>query len=236
MKVSLAFTTYNSANYMLQQLERDYFSMSGGLVDEIVIQDDFTDDYNILKEKETERIKVFQNPHHTFPLLSRVNLLNNCNNDWVILMDSDNFLLEKSFEAIKGLNLTAGTIFVPGFAYPAFDFRSQYSDTIIDLNLAANRVSQPGVNWMDVLLNTGNFLVPRKEYLEVAKDIDPSFSACPYEVIYFNYLWLKSGRTIFCSKDYEYEHSLRDDSFWRTHSGHTGHLIDQINRMYLQHR
>jgi len=236
MNYSLAFTTYNSAEYMLRQLEKDYFKMSGGLVDEIVIQDDFTNDYNILIEKQTEKIKVFQNPKHTYPLLGRVNLLNNCKNDWVILMDSDNFLNEKSFETLNSFTPESGTIYVPGFAHPEFNFRSQYGDTTIDLKLAAERLGQPGVNWMDVLLNTGNFLVPRKEYLEVAKDIDPYFSACPYEVIYFNYLWLKSGRVLYCNKDYEYEHGIRSDSFWRTLSPYTGHMSQQINQMYYQHR
>ena len=235
MNFTLAITTYNSADFMLRQLEQDYFTMSKGLIDEIVIQDDCTDDYKILLEKQTDNIKVFQNSHHTYPLLGRVNLLNNCKNDWVILMDSDNFLNEKSFEVLNSFTPKPGTIYVPGFAHPDYNFKSQYGNTTIDLKLAAERVGQPGVNWMDVLLNTGNFLVPRKEYLEVAKDIDPYFSPCPHEVVYFNYLWLRSGRTLYCNKDYEYIHTQRDDSFWRTLSPTTGHMIQQIYQMYHQH-
>ena len=236
MNYSLGFTTYNSASYIERQLDKDYFKMSGGLVDEIVIQDDFTEEYNLLKKYESDKIKVRQNPQHLYPLLGRPHLLNNCKNDWVLLMDSDNFLNEKTFEALHSFTPEPGTIYMPGFAWPEFDFRSQYPDTFIDLKVAANRVNIPGVNWMNVLLNTSNYLVPRKEFLEVAKDIDPSYAACPFEVIYFNYLWLKSGRRFFCKSNYEYVHGLRDDSFYRTHGGHTGHLLEKIYKMYESHR
>lgn len=235
MKYTLAFTTYNSASYMIKQLERNYFELSEGLIDEIIIQDDLTDDYNILKEFETNNIKIYQNSQRLLPLLGRVNLLNKCKNDWVILMDSDNFLNKKSFDALRPLSLQQGVIYAPGFATPEFDFKSQYANTMIDMHMAANRIGVPGVNWINVLLNTGNYLVPRQEYLEVAKDIDTSFPVHPCEVLYFNYLWLKSGRNIFCSENYEYEHTLREDSFYRTHSS-IPDLEQSLYNLYLQHR
>jgi hypothetical protein len=235
MKLTLAFTTYNSADYMLKQLEQDYFTMSNGIIDEIVIQDDYTDDYKILLEKQTDNIKVFQNSQHTYPLMSRVNLLNNCKNDWVILMDSDNFLTEKTFNVLGSFTPEPGVIYVPGFAHPGFNFKEQYADTLIDIKLAANRVGQPGLNWLDVLLNTGNFLVPRKEYIEVAKNIDPSLLVHPCEVLYFNFLWLSSGRVLYCNKDYEYIHGLRENSFYRTHCSDP-RLPGSIYELYYQYK
>lgn len=235
MNYSIAFTTYNSAQYIEQQLSQDYFKMSSGLVDEIVIQDDFTEDYNKLKPYETESIKFFQNPKRLLPLLSRVEMLKNCKNDWVLLMDSDNFLTQKSFDSLNSFIPEPSIIYMPGFAHPEFDFKSQYPDTFIDIKLAANRVGQPGVNWINVLLNTGNYLVPRLEYIEVAKTIDSQLPVCPCEVLYFNYLWLKAGKRFFCKSDYEYNHTQRPDSFYRTHCADT-RLPDSIYEMYYQHR
>lgn len=234
MNYTLAFTTYNSADYIIQQLKKDYFKMSNGLVDEIIIQDDFTNDFNMLKPYETDNIKIYQNPSHLFPLLGRVHMLNNCKNDWVLLMDCDNFLSEKSFEVLHSFIPQAGNIYAPGFAYPDFNFRSQYADTLIDFKLAATRLGAPGLNWMNVLLNTGNYLVPRLEYLQVATEIDSTLPVHPCEVLYFNYLWLKSGRNIFCKADYEYEHGLRADSFYRTYCAHPG-LPDIIYQMYYDY-
>ena len=235
MNYTLAFTTYNSFQYIEQQLEKNYFDMSEGLIDEIVIQDDFTEDFAKLKPRETENIKVFQNPKRLLPLLGRVNLLNNCKNEWVLLMDSDNFLTQKSFESLNSLTPEPGIIYMPGFAHPNFDFRSQYPDTFIDLKLAANRVGQPGVNWINVLLNTGNYLVPKTEYLEVAKTIDPNLPVCPCEVLYFNYLWLKAGKKFFCKSDYEYKHTQRPDSFYMSYCADT-RLPDLIYELYYQHK
>jgi Glycosyl transferase family 2 len=235
MSYTLAFTTYNSYQYIEQQLEKNYFEMSEGLIDEIVIQDDFTEDFAKLKPRETENIKIFQNSKRLLPLLGRVNLLNNCKNEWVLLMDSDNFLTQKSFESLKPLTPEPGVIYMPGFAHPDFDFRSQYPDTFIDLKLAANRVGQPGVNWINVLLNTGNYLVPKTEYLEVAKTIDPNLPVCPCEVLYFNYLWLKAGKKFFCKSDYEYNHTQRPDSFYMSYCADT-RLPDSIYELYYQYK
>jgi glycosyltransferase involved in cell wall biosynthesis len=235
MKFTLAFTTYNSYQFIEQQLSKDYFAMSEGLIDEIVIQDDFSDDFLKLKTKETENIKIYQNSKRLLPLLSRPELLKNCKNEWVLLMDSDNFLTTKSFNSLKTIVPQPGVIYMPGFAEPDFNFRSQYPDTFIDLKLAANRVGQPGANWMNVLLNTGNYLVPKREYLEVVKTIDPTLLVCPCEVLYFNYLWLKAGKKLFCKSDYEYFHTQRPDSFYRTYCADT-RLPDSLYELYYQYR
>jgi glycosyltransferase involved in cell wall biosynthesis len=72
--------------------------MSGGLIDEIVIQDDCSEDYDLLKPHESENVRLFKNEKNLSPLLSRVNLVKNCKNDWVLLMDSDNFLEKNCFD------------------------------------------------------------------------------------------------------------------------------------------
>ena len=235
MSYTLAFTTYKSAQYILRHLQNDYFKMSNNLIDEIIIQDDHTEDYSILKPHETDRIKIFQNEKRLLPLLSRVNLLNNCKNDWVVLMDSDNFPTQKTFDTLNSFTPEPGVIYAPGFATPDFNFRSQYADTMIDMKMAAERIGMPGVNWINVLLNTSNYLIPRLEFLEVAKDIDPNLPVCPCEVLYFNYLWLKSGRKIFCNKDYEYEHGIREDSFYRTYCADS-RLPESLYQLYYRHR
>ena len=93
MNISLAFTTWNSAEWIKRQLEQDYFNLSDGLINEIIILDDCSGDYDILKEYETDNIKIFRNETHLSPLLGRKNLVSKCKNEWVYLMDSDNFLV-----------------------------------------------------------------------------------------------------------------------------------------------
>jgi hypothetical protein len=236
MNISLTFLTHNSSSYIIQQLEKNYFEMSKGLVNEIVVLDDCTNDYSLLKKFETDNVKIFRNDEHLYPLLSRPKVVELCKNDWVLLMDSDNFLCESVFDFIREKKLDENYIYAPGFAMPRLDYRPEYGNSVIDLKLASEKLQRTKSKRMDALLNTSNYLVPKNNFLEVAKNIDPKFSPCPHEVVYFNYLWFSSGRKIFCSKDWEYHHTLRPDSFWRTLSGSTGHLLKEIYQMYFDER
>ena len=228
MKISLAFTTYNSYTYILKQLERDFFTMSGGLIDEIVIQDDFTEDYNLLKPYECENIKIYQNEKNLSPLLSRVNLVRNCKNDWVLLMDSDNFLEKNCFDKIKELDLDSEVTYCPDFARPNFGFKV-FSNVLMDMEFVKPKI--PNLD-MQIFLNTGNFLINRENYLNVSKKIDESFAYWAVDVIYFNYLWLSSGYKLFCIKDYEYDHTLRGDSYWARIGEKSKDKLAEVNELY----
>lgn len=226
--ISLAFTTFNSSKYIIQQLEKNYFSMSNGLVDEIIIQDDYSEDYEILKRFSNEKIKLFRNEKNLSPLLSRVNLVENCKNDWILLMDSDNFLDQNSFDKIKNIELDETIIYCPDFARPNFQFKV-LSDILLDMKYVKSKISDI---YMQIFLNTGNFLVNRKKYLEVSKKIDNSFSHWAVDVIYFNYLWLSSGYKLFCVKDYEYDHTLRGDSYWMQIGEKSKSKLEEVNNLY----
>jgi hypothetical protein len=226
IKYSLAFMTYKSSSYIKQQLDRNYFELSDGLIDEIVIQDDFTEDYNILKPLETNNIKVFQNPEHMYPLTGRINLLNNCKNDWVLLMDSDNFLDKNSFNALRNIDLRTDTIYCPSFSRPNFSYK-EFSNNFVDYNFAVTKVQQR-VPLFCVLLNTGNYLVPKKTYLEIAKQIDNCYSGYTIDVIYYNYLWLKNKNYLYILDSYEYDHTSRPDSFWCTHNSQSSSKLEDM--------
>jgi len=228
MKISLAFTTYNSYNYILKQLERDFFTMSGGLIDEIVIQDDCSEDYDLLKPHESENVRLFKNEKNLSPLLSRVNLVKNCKNDWVLLMDSDNFLEKNCFDKIKELELNDETTYCPDFARPNFGFKV-FSNVLMDMEFVKPKI--PNLD-MQIFLNTGNFLINRNNYLKVSEKIDESFAYWAVDVIYFNYLWLSSGYKLFCIKDYEYDHTLRGDSYWARIGEKSKHKLAEVNELY----
>lgn len=228
MKISLAFTTYNSYSYIVKQLERDFFTMSGGLIDEIIIQDDFSEDYDLLKPHQTENVKVFRNEKNLSPLLSRVNLVRNCKNDWVLLMDSDNFLEKNCFDKIKELELDSETTYCPDFARPNFGFKV-FSNVLMDMEFVKPKI--PNLD-MQIFLNTGNFLINRDNYLKVSEKIDETFAYWAVDVIYFNYLWLSSGYKLFCIKDYEYDHTLRGDSYWARIGEKSKYKLAEVNELY----
>jgi hypothetical protein len=213
MNISLSFLNYNSYDYIVKQLSLDYFTMSNNIINEIIIQDDCTDDYNNLKLLEKENIKVFQNTKRLKPLLSRIEILKNCNNDWVLLMDSDNFLDKNSFDNLFKVltELKDNTIYSPDFARPAFNYK-KYSNTVIDFDFAKKEINQ---DTFQAFLNTGNYLVPKQNYLKIAEKIEQEYHEHMIEVMYYNFLWLKNGNYIKCVENYEYDHTMRGDSFSR---------------------
>lgn len=228
MNYSLAFTTYNSYNYIVKQLEQNYFEMSDGRIDEIVIQDDCSKDYELLQPFVSSSVKVFQNQKNLSPLLSRIELIKNCKNERILLMDSDNFLDKNSFEKINKIEPKEDVIYCPDFARPNFQFK-EFSDVVIDLAFAKQHLTEIG---MQIFLNTGNYFIPKNKYLEVAQNIDESFAYFTVDVIYFNCLWLKAGNKLHCVKDYEYNHTMRDDSYYMTHGCFASDKLKQVNSLF----
>jgi len=229
--ISLGFTTYNSADFIERQIQKDYFSMSKGLISEIVIQDDHTEDYQKLQHLVSTKIKLHQNKEHLSPLLSRPNLVSNSKNDWVLIMDSDNFLNSENFFIIRNILLQEDTIYCPAFAKPNFDFR-KYNGKFIDINFAQKEFNDLS---MQIFLNTGNYLVNKKKYLEVSKKIETKYNKFTVDVIYYNYLWLSEGYKLFCMENYEYDHTLRGDSYWQTTHSISGDVLNEVNSKYINH-
>lgn len=215
MNITLAFTTWNSANWIEKQLAKNYMSLSDGLIDEIVIQDDASSDYEALVHHECDKIKIFRNEENLSPLLSRQELVKNCKNEWILLMDSDNFLVKENssgincFDLLKSLELNLDTIYCPGFK--GHWGYNHLCNVKIDMDFTKKHFNDPAY-YMATFLNTGNYLIPKKTYLEVGNEIDKTFSHFTVDVIYFNYLWLRSGRYLHCISDYEYEHTIRPDN------------------------
>ena len=226
MNISLAFTTYNSVLFIENQLDKGYINASNGLIDEIVIQDDFTQDYVDLQKYKSDEVKLFQNKKHLSPLLSRVNLVNNCKNDWVWIMDSDNFLNVEIFDVIKNIELKNNTIYHSSFAKPNFSFKD-HSNQIIDMKYAVDNFDALSTK---ILLNTGNYLAPKSEYLKVGEKIDTKYNYYTPEVLYYNYLWLSSGNLIHVLDEYEYEHTVRF-GYWHN----SNNIESTINEMYTTH-
>jgi hypothetical protein len=228
---SLAFTSYKSFKYIKKQLELDYFNLSDNRIDEIVIQDDCSSDYSLIQPYANERIKVFQNAENLSPLLNRVKLVENCKNNMVLLMDSDNFLDIDSFSKINNCEYKDNVIYCPDYAKPAFKFK-EFSNLEINFSFAKEQINTLG---MQIFLNNGNYFVPKKAYLEVAKNIDVKFAHFAVDVIYFNYLWLKeAGNKLKCVKDYEYDHTLRSDGYYSINENpRTQKKLMEVIELYL---
>ena len=116
-------------------------------------------------------------------------------------------------------------IFTPEFARPQFDYRP-LSGMII------NKESRVNAKCYQAFLNTFNFCINRDEYLEVYEYTKECKSA---DSIYFNYLWLKSGRYIFVVPGLQYDHKVHPNSTFKKEFAPSIKManiyLDKINRL-----
>jgi glycosyltransferase involved in cell wall biosynthesis len=207
VKLSLAITTFERYELTLKA-----FSYVCGhyLIDEVVIVDDHSSPkiWNKLKDlpKYNPKVKVFHNLFNLGMAANKCKAVELCQNEHVILLDSDNVLTHEYLNAIPS-DLHRHTIYAPEFARPNFDYRHFAGETINLLTL--KDFVNDDLFW--TMLNTCNYVVPKTAYLETYKgnkDIKET------DTLWFNYLWLKAGHSINVLRGMQYEHLVHEGSGW----------------------
>lgn len=212
--ISLCITTYNRYKLLFESFSQ---VLDDDRISEIVIVDDCSDSaiydqvltavsrMNLFGHK----IRLYRNDLNLGMSRNKASAIELASNDWCIILDSDN-VIDKSYIDAIPFHLNNLIIYAPAYARPQFDYRQYQNHTFTKDNtpgLIANSV-------VEMMLNTCNYLVNRDEYLKVYQH-NPEMKGT--DTIWFNYLWLKSGRSIHVTKGMEYDH--------RVHAG-SGFLAD----------
>jgi glycosyltransferase involved in cell wall biosynthesis len=231
--ISLCITTYNR-----DQLTVDSFAqvLNDDRISEIVIVDDHSDEtiYNNLAwlVNGMDKVRLFRNPKNLGCYHNKRMAVECASNEWVILFDSDNVIGKDYIDALFNYNpkMDDGSfsgwakwvIYQPEFAMPHFNFTA-YSNKSFDKGLAKNYMPQMTFQTM---LNAMNFFVNRAEYLRVFDSSkEEPWTA---DSIYFNYLWLKSGGSIFVTPELRYMHLVHDGSHYKNNVHKTGNFYNEV--------
>ena len=111
------------SKYLIKYLENEY-------IDEIVITDENGNDIEKIKNTfpNNSKLKLIQNDSHLGPFLNKIKVCSIAKNEWIVLMDSDNFADKDYFINAKNyIDLIIGSnskniILAPSFARPGFNF------------------------------------------------------------------------------------------------------------------
>jgi glycosyltransferase involved in cell wall biosynthesis len=228
MNISIAIPTYNSSSFIYKSLIK---VIKNDIVSEIIISDDDSSDFEELKKVcyslKSDKIKIFKNVENFKALKNKFVAVSKCSNNIVALIDSDNIIDD---DYINSIDLNYSGIQMPSFSKPNFDYRKiigEYGLKDIKKILQSNLQDD-----MFVCLNAGNFVINRDLYIStIEKYIDYDASAC--DVLYFNYLWLKSGKKMKIVEGMEYEHTIRYDSFWMTNATNSRIVGDDIKKLIM---
>ena len=198
MKISVVIPYYQNLMEVKKAIE------SAKDADEIVLTHDCSNDYKQILEFHL-RVRIYKNIKNWHILHNKRNAIYHAKNEWVVCLDSDNKLSGNYIKILKSLNLKKSIIYAPEYASPRFDFRCYSGMTLSKLNI--DKFDKHSI--FQCFLNTFNYCINRDEFLKVYQYFDSCYSA---DSIYFNYLWLKSGRKIHVVEGLQYDHLVHSNS------------------------
>lgn len=225
---SLCIPTIDRFGTFLGKYLEQYLSFD--LVDEIIICDENGNDYCKINEKfQSDKLKVYKNESVLGPFLNKLKVCKLAKNDWIVLMDSDNFAESRYFETAKQYiidnNLTNNSVISPSFAKPGFDYRKH----IGKVYTKTNKIND------DCLLNTGNYVLNKYliDNLDISKELENIKMSSASDVIFFNTLLFEQLDLQFhVVKDLEYLHVQHKGSIYLTTCNNFKHFNENIYKRY----
>ena len=223
--ISLAIPFYNTSKYFLDCIK---YAVDDEFVSEIVVNDDCSrqEEYDnlLLLVDGKDKIKVYRNDHNLGAFRNKYIAVKNCTNDWVYLLDSDNHPFEETYEVIRTIPddrpdicFSPRQLFCKNDASVDYENISDYSFKydIIGIEETKDAIFKQ-TKWFDWFINSGNYVINRKMYLDSLKqpfedESTPLLHADTAAVYYF---WLKNNGEFYVVNDLRHNHRLRSESYW----------------------
>jgi hypothetical protein len=237
---SLCIPTINRFDKFLSKYLPQY--LENELIDEIIISDENGEDAKKIKEHfNSPKIKLNINNNKLGPFLNKITCCKLAKNEWIALIDSDNFANLEYFitchNYIKNNELSKNTILAPDFAKPNFDYRHIGGKVISknNLNEITNYELSMNKKMIEVLMNTGNYvlnkyIIDNLNLQSESNNIQYS-SAC--DVIYFNTLVFEQlNCNIHVVPNMQYDHVVHDGSVYLQTRINTQKFIDYVHSRY----
>lgn len=209
-------------------------------ISEIIVNDDFSKKAFFYKHP---KVKIYRNKENIGALKNKYYTVKLANNDWVYLLDSDNFVNSKCLKKlIKFRNFRKDFYYSPSKLilqdinldkklnnkHIMYNFPKK----IIDFKIARSFL-RDNLKYFNWFLNTGNFFVNRKQYLACLQLVFRSKNLTSLEAeadaFAFSYFWLKSGNKIKVLDFLYYYHRMRKESY----SFHKNNFKSMEKYLYL---
>lgn len=206
MRISVAITNFNRYQCTIDSFAK---IIDNDFISEFVIVDDKSTDgsYEKLCEffKGNKKVKLFQQHFNVNMSRNKRDAIRNCEEPFVLIIDSDNIFDNDFIEALKKETFNEKIIYCPDFAKPKFNFKKFSGKEYSKENIKELITDSMG----NCSANVCNYLVPRKEYLEVYFHNSEMKAT---DTLWFCYLWLQCGNKFKIVEGMEYEHTTPKDS------------------------
>jgi len=215
------------------------------LINEIIICDEIgTDVEKIRLAFDNPKLKLFINESKLGPFMNKLKCCKLATNEWIALIDSDNFAGNEYFGVAQSYILNnivhERSILAPDFAKPNFNF-SHLSGWIYKKGTLKTNYDREYTNKQtsacSLLMNTGNYVLNKFLIDNLCIDNDMTYivksSAC--DVIFMNTLMFEYlDAELHVVPGLNYEHVVHNDSIWIQTNGLTRDCISYVNRRFKQ--
>lgn len=216
LKFSVGIPHYNRGNLIYRPL---FHLLNHPAVEEVVIVDDGSREeefQSLASFVESlgcgDRIKIFRRKENRGALLTKLECVERCDSEWVLVLDSDNTAFSSYLGALGAIrNLNANTFYCASWAWPLFPFHD-FKGLRIDFEKSCEW-TRSGLLKRVFIFNDGNYLVNRRAYIncvngmgEIASDVA--------DVMVVNYNWLSREGALEVLPQVAYFHRVDASSFW----------------------
>ena len=210
------------SKYLIKYFDNEYIS-------EIIITDENGNDIEKIKHTfpDNEKLVLIKNEERLGPFLNKIKACSYAKNEWIVLMDSDNFAYKDYFMVVKKyidekIGEQKNIILAPSKARPNFDY-SHLSGFIYKKgsfnqnNNLEKKIIQKHNSPSTTLMNTGNYVINKylieNLNLSLERDNIQKSSAC--DVIYFNTLLFEQlDLNMYIVPNLEYDHVVHNGSIY----------------------
>ena len=225
--ITLAIPFYNTSKYFLDCIK---YSIDNDFVSEIVVNDDGStvEEYNNLLSlvDGIDKIKVFRNAKNFGAFRNKYITVLNCTNEWIYLLDSDNYPFEESYDIIKKIPDDDNLIcYSPQHLFCKHDHVQEYENIsnydfgydIIGIEESKKLISKDAL-WFNWFINTGNYVFNKNTYLNFLDEPfkDESLQFLHADTAATFYYWLKNGGKHKVINGFRHNHRYRADSNWHS--------------------
>ena len=237
-KFSLCIPTMDRYDKFLSKNLPKY--MNNPFIDEIIISDENGNDIKKIKNKirNLDKFKFNINNKKLGAFYNKIKCCKLAKNDWIALIDSDNFADIDYFIVANNFlnnnnNIKSNSILAPSFAKPNFDYR-HFSGMCFK---KGNFKNIPNCKTKSsIVMNTGNYIL--NKYLINKLKIEEKnekITQTPADVLLFNtILFEQLDLEMYIVPNLYYNHIVHNGSFWINENKHYQNEIDITCQRYYK--
>jgi len=219
VKISLCIPTYKRFDTFLKKNVEQY--LKSDYIDEIVINDENGEDYDKLVNyfPNENKLKIYKNDHILGAFYNKTKVVSYAKNNWICLCDSDNYIPDIYFETwdkyINEYGLNNKYVYLPSKTYPTDNHKGFNYEEFNNLTINKYNINNYSIyNNYESLLNTGNYIFHKNNYIITDNYIKNNTNCNALDVLMRNFLLLINNSILIIVPNMAYNHIVHDDSFF----------------------